>query len=75
MLKCMFDTVIFNRVLDGIVPIERLVGLVTPFATHSVLAETVTMIQIIAPSSAATLHCRPSCQSPFAPCPRERKSE
>ncbi|HEX8031138.1 MAG TPA: hypothetical protein VF491_21870 [Vicinamibacterales bacterium] len=30
----MFDTVVFNRILDGVIPAATLVGRVTAFATH-----------------------------------------
>ena len=33
-LKCMFDTNVFNRILDGIISIEALQGCVDAYATH-----------------------------------------
>src|SRR5438094_123206 len=33
-LACMFDTVVFNRILDGHLPAGDLVGRVVAFATH-----------------------------------------
>lgn len=34
LLNCMFDTVVFNRILDGILPFDTLSGCVTAYATH-----------------------------------------
>lgn len=39
MLKVMFDTNVFNRILDGIVPVQALAGHVEVFATHIQLDE------------------------------------
>lgn len=39
MLKVMFDTNVFNRILDGIVSVEALAGHVEIFATHIQLDE------------------------------------
>lgn len=39
MLKVMFDTNVFNRILDGIVPVDALAGHVEVFATHIQLDE------------------------------------
>ncbi|MGH6662021.1 MAG: hypothetical protein ACREB6_10810, partial [Rhodospirillales bacterium] len=33
-LKCMFDSNVFNRIVDGIVPVESLVGRVIAHSTH-----------------------------------------
>lgn len=33
-LKCMFDTNVFNRIVDGIIPIESLIGRVIAYSTH-----------------------------------------
>lgn len=39
MLKVMFDTNVFNRILDGIVPVQALAGHIEVFATHIQLDE------------------------------------
>ena len=33
-MKCMFDTNVFNRILDGVIAIEALPGHVVSHATH-----------------------------------------
>ena len=33
-LKCMFDTNVFNRILDGVIATEALTGHVVAHATH-----------------------------------------
>lgn len=33
-LKCMFDTNVFNRIVDGIIPLQSLIGLVIAHSTH-----------------------------------------
>lgn len=38
-LKCMFDTNMFNRILDGVIAIEALTGHVVAHATHIQLDE------------------------------------